>query len=206
MEKSSSQKTSSPKITPKEEHVTLEKPASLNPFLPVSQVDFTFNEITFTTNNEVALLYPSHPNQYYFEAVSDFISKCYLKEAFTRAPNQYKECLTKIWYTTMTLDDSKIWISYPIREVRGDIGITTFRNTLRAQYLPHVDSSAKDKIPSHPLPPTLVVGEMHKEAQQAAGGPKYLGATSKEEAHPQLSSDSTSEANLGISAPKDSIS
>ncbi|GKA96919.1 hypothetical protein Tco_0824813 [Tanacetum coccineum] len=36
---------------------------------------------------------------------------------------------------------------------------------------------AKDKIPSHPLPPTLVVGEMHKEAQQTAGGPTSLGAT-----------------------------
>nr|GFC69523.1 hypothetical protein [Tanacetum cinerariifolium] len=30
---------------------------------------------------------------------------------------------------------------------------------------------------------------MHKEAQQAAGGPTSLGATSKEGAHPQLSSD-----------------
>ncbi|GKG40986.1 hypothetical protein Tco_0470198 [Tanacetum coccineum] len=29
--------------------------------------------------------------------------------------------------------------------------------------------SAKDKSPSHPLPPTSVVSEMHKEAQQAAG-------------------------------------
>nr|GEX36202.1 hypothetical protein [Tanacetum cinerariifolium] len=236
IEKSSSQKTSSPKITPKEEHVTLEKPASPNPFLPVSQVDFTFNEITFTTNNEVALLYPSHPNQYYFEAVSDFISKCYLKEAFTRALNQYKECLTKVWYTTMTLDDFKIWISSPIREVRGDIELTInltqvfsvhnltlnlnqpeeppFTNHMKAicnldvpvdskapkpssqteevpqgkkheaksglkrkQSLKHISdstseasksktcqskketksSSAKDKIPSHPLPPTLVI-------------------------------------------------
>ncbi|GJU59642.1 hypothetical protein Tco_1237408 [Tanacetum coccineum] len=49
-------------------------------------------------------------------------------------------------------------------------------------------SSAKDKILSHPLPPTPVVGEMHKEAQKAAGGPTSLGATSKEGAHPQLSS------------------
>ncbi|GKD99101.1 hypothetical protein Tco_1382998, partial [Tanacetum coccineum] len=48
-------------------------------------------------------------------------------------------------------------------------------------------SSAKDKSPSHPLPPTLVVGEMHKEAHQAAGGPTSLRATSKEGAHPQLS-------------------
>ncbi|GJY41087.1 retrovirus-related pol polyprotein from transposon TNT 1-94 [Tanacetum coccineum] len=71
-------------------------------------------------------------------------------------------------------------------------------------------SSAKDKSPSHPSPPTLVVGEMHKEAQQAAGGPTSLGATSEEGAHPQLSrhdasSDSTAEADLGLSAPNDSI-
>ncbi|GKD58172.1 hypothetical protein Tco_1295681 [Tanacetum coccineum] len=45
-------------------------------------------------------------------------------------------------------------------------------------------SSAKDKSPSHPSPPTHVVGEMHKEAQQAAGGPTSLGATSKEGAQP----------------------
>nr|GFC13804.1 hypothetical protein [Tanacetum cinerariifolium] len=61
-------------------------------------------------------------------------------------------------------------------------------------------SSAKDKRPSHPLPPTLVVGKMHKEAQQAAGGPTSLGATSKEGAHPQLSSvNSTAEADPGPS-------
>ncbi|GJY79316.1 hypothetical protein Tco_0485117 [Tanacetum coccineum] len=91
MAESSSQKTLSPEITPKEEPVTLDKPESPNLFLPARQVDFTFDEITFTTNNEVALLYPSHPNQDYFEAVSNFISKCCLKEAFTRAPNQYQD-------------------------------------------------------------------------------------------------------------------
>ncbi|GKE32083.1 hypothetical protein Tco_1451405 [Tanacetum coccineum] len=108
MAESSLQKTSSPKITPKEEPVTLDKSESPNPFLPARQVDFTFDEITFTTHNEVALLYPLHPNQYYFEAVSNFISKCCLKEAFTRAPNQYKECLSEVWYTTKTLDDFKV--------------------------------------------------------------------------------------------------
>nr|GEU61891.1 hypothetical protein [Tanacetum cinerariifolium] len=136
MAKSSSQKTSSSEITPKEELVTLDKPESPNPFLLASQIDFTFDEITFTTNNEAALLYPSHPNQDYFEAVSDFISKCCLKEAFTRAPNQYKEYLSKVWYTTKTLDDSKVWISSHTRGIKGYIGINTFRNALRAQYLP----------------------------------------------------------------------
>ncbi|GKA73450.1 hypothetical protein Tco_0779752 [Tanacetum coccineum] len=42
----------SPEITPKEEPITLDKPESPNPFSPVDQVEFTFDEITFTTNNE----------------------------------------------------------------------------------------------------------------------------------------------------------
>ncbi|GJW65589.1 retrovirus-related pol polyprotein from transposon TNT 1-94 [Tanacetum coccineum] len=73
-------------------------------------------------------------------------------------------------------------------------------------------SSAKDTSPGHPTPPTPMVGEMHKKAQQAAGGLTSLGATGEEGAHPQLSSghdasaDSTAEADPNISAPKDSIS
>ncbi|GKA63133.1 hypothetical protein Tco_0762739 [Tanacetum coccineum] len=43
---------------------------------------------------------------------------------------------------------------------------------------------------SHPSTPTLVVGEMHKETQQTAGGPTSLGDTSEDRAHPQLSSGS----------------
>ncbi|GJX97528.1 hypothetical protein Tco_0353326 [Tanacetum coccineum] len=46
----------------------------------------------------------------------------------------------------------------------------------------------------HPSPPTPVVGEMDKEAQQAAGVPTSLGATSKEGAHPQLSSSTNEES------------
>ncbi|GJS19364.1 hypothetical protein Tco_0447996 [Tanacetum coccineum] len=107
------QTPSLPKITPKEEPATLEKLKSPNPFIPANQVEFTFEEIALTTNNEVALLYPSHPKSDYFEVVSDFISKCCIKEAFTRALNQYKG-------------------------IRGDICITTFRNALRAHYLPHL--------------------------------------------------------------------
>ncbi|GJU70295.1 hypothetical protein Tco_1256554 [Tanacetum coccineum] len=72
-------------------------------------------------------------------------------------------------------------------------------------------SLAKDKSPSHPLPPTPVVDKMHKDAQQAASSPTSLGATSEDGAHPQLSSghdalaDSTAETDLGLSAPNDSI-
>ncbi|GJW20478.1 hypothetical protein Tco_0031100 [Tanacetum coccineum] len=124
-------------VTPKEEPVTLDNPESLNPFLPAYQVEFTFNEITFTTNNEVALIYPDHPNSEYFHIVSDFISKCCHKQAFTRSPTYYVKYLAEFWYTTKTLEDSKIWVSTPIRGIRVEIGITTFRNALREHYLPH---------------------------------------------------------------------
>ncbi|GKB09884.1 hypothetical protein Tco_0843807, partial [Tanacetum coccineum] len=85
-------------------------------------------------------------------------------------------------------------------------------------------SSAKDKSPSHPLPPTPVVGEMHKEAQQALVAQHQGGATNKVGAHPSCSSklfssslalwsasghdasaDSTAEADPGLSPPNDSI-
>nr|GEZ92246.1 hypothetical protein [Tanacetum cinerariifolium] len=91
MAESSSHKSPSPEI--KEEPVTLDKPESPNLFLPTTQVDFTFDEIAFTTNNEVALIYPLHPNQEYLMVVSYFISKCCIKEAFTRASTPYKEYL-----------------------------------------------------------------------------------------------------------------
>ncbi|GJU51232.1 hypothetical protein Tco_1220787 [Tanacetum coccineum] len=139
MVETSSHNTSSPEFTPKEEPVTLDKPESPNPFLPATQVEFTFEEIAFTTNNEVVLLYPSYPNQEYFKDVSDFISKCCLKEAFTRAPTQYKEYLSEFWYTTKTLEDSKVWVSTPTSEVRGDIGYNGeigAKGTLKKSCLP----------------------------------------------------------------------
>ncbi|GJW88670.1 hypothetical protein Tco_0164010 [Tanacetum coccineum] len=61
-------------------------------------------------------------------------------------------------------------------------------------------SSAKDKSPSHPSPPTPVVGEMHKEAQQAASGLTSFGATRY-----NASADSIVEADPGLSPPNDSI-
>ncbi|GKE90229.1 hypothetical protein Tco_1567704, partial [Tanacetum coccineum] len=137
MAESSSQNPSSPNKVTKEEHVTFKKPESPNPFLHADKVNFNFDEITFATNNEVALLYPKHTNSTYFKHVSDFISKCCLKEAFTRAPNQYAEHLAEIWYTTKTLEGSKIWVSTPTGSIRGEIDITTFRYALRVDYLSH---------------------------------------------------------------------
>ncbi|GJT20522.1 hypothetical protein Tco_0890459 [Tanacetum coccineum] len=62
-----------------------------------------------------------------------------------------------------------------------------FKSKIGQSEIETKSSSAKYKSSSHPLPPTPVVGEMHKEAQQAAGGPTSLGATSKG-VHPHLSS------------------
>ncbi|GJR52930.1 hypothetical protein Tco_1403451 [Tanacetum coccineum] len=297
MADSSSHKPSSSEITPKEEPITLDKLESPNPLLPADQVEFIFEEIAFTTNNKVALIYRSHPNSENFREVSNFISKCCLKEAFIRAPTQYKEYLSEFWYTAKTLDDSKIWVSTPTGGIRGDIGYNKeieAKGTLKKSCLPPwwrllidyarligediihklskktrekvipyprfisllleymmpkykneeltinptqaicnldvpVDpkapkpssqteetevsksktgqseketqsSLAKDKSPSHTSPPTPVVGEMHKEAQQAASGPTSLGATRYD-----ASADSTTEADPGLSAPNESI-
>ncbi|GJT02599.1 hypothetical protein Tco_0823768 [Tanacetum coccineum] len=299
-------------LIPKEEPDTQDRPNSPNPFLLVDQVEFTFDEITFNTNNEVTLLYPSHSQSEYFKVVSDFISKCCLKEAFTRAPNQYVKYLAEFWYTTKTLEDNKIWVSTPIWGIRGEINVTTFRNALRANYLSHsggktcrhdqisnkdaiilyylangveidfakviwddiihkLDKKSREKVVPYPqfisilleymmpeyendeltLNPTQVFSvhnvpvesqvpktsskvkkkvskgkklgarsglkrkqsskhtnpsqpsvsipvdtDLHKEDQQAAGGPTSLGDTSKEGAHPHLSSGSRSGAAL----------
>nr|GEV67479.1 hypothetical protein [Tanacetum cinerariifolium] len=59
-------------------------------------------------------------------------------------------------------------------------------------------SSAMDSNPSWPLVSTPVDTEMHKEDQQATGGPTSLGVTSEERANPQLSSDFTAEADPGL--------
>nr|GEW79495.1 hypothetical protein [Tanacetum cinerariifolium] len=253
MAESSLHNPSLPKITSKEEPVTLDKPESPNPFLPAHQIEFTFEEIAFTINNEVSLLYPS-------------------------APTQYKEYLSKFWYTAKTLDESKIWVSTPTgysEEIRAkgtlkkiclpprwrllmgqiiqclDVPVDSKApkpslqteevpqrkkpgaksGPKRKQSLKHTSESeteasksktcqseketqsrsSKDKSPSHPSPLTQVVGEMHKEAHQAASGLTFLGTTNKEKAHPQLSSghdalvDSRTEADPVLYAPNDSI-
>nr|GEY18633.1 hypothetical protein [Tanacetum cinerariifolium] len=66
-------------------------------------------------------------------------------------------------------------------------------------------SSAIDSNLSQPSVSTPIDIELHKEDQQATGGPTSLGVTSEERANPQLSSDFIIEAGLGLSAPNDSI-
>ncbi|GKD95038.1 hypothetical protein Tco_1374875 [Tanacetum coccineum] len=131
---SSSQIPSSPPIIPKEEPITQDRPESPNPFLPADKVDFNLDKVLFTTNNEVALVYPEHPNKKVFLCVSDFISKCCLRKAFTSAPTQYVEYLAELWYTAKALENSGIWVFTPTGGVKEVIGVTTFRNVIGAHY------------------------------------------------------------------------
>ncbi|GKB72169.1 hypothetical protein Tco_0933581 [Tanacetum coccineum] len=224
MAESSSQNPSSPEITPKEEPVTLDKSESPNPFLPASQVDFTFDEITFTTNNEVALLYPSHPNQEYFKDVSDFISKCcrvrgdigYSEEI--GAKGTLKKSFLLLDYAKLIWEDLIHKLNKKTRE--KIVPYLRFISLLLEHMMPKYDNEELiinptqvfsvhnwTLKPNQPEKPPFTThmkaicnldvpmdskapkpSSQTEEAQQAAGGPTSLRATSEEGAHPQLSS------------------
>ncbi|GKA50080.1 hypothetical protein Tco_0743153 [Tanacetum coccineum] len=76
---------------PQQQQDQLEKPGTPIPFDPAPQIDYSPDLINIKPNNEVALLYPDHANKDHFKVNSDSISKCCLREAFTRTPTQYKE-------------------------------------------------------------------------------------------------------------------
>nr|GEW33626.1 hypothetical protein [Tanacetum cinerariifolium] len=68
-------------------------------------------------------------------------------------------------------------------------------------------NSTMDSNPSQPSVSTPVDTKMHKDDQQATGGPTSLGVTGEEGANPQLSSASSKAgADSGLFALKDSIS
>ncbi|GJV14979.1 hypothetical protein Tco_1360302 [Tanacetum coccineum] len=59
-------------------------------------------------------------------------------EAFTRTPTQYKKYLMKFWYTAKVLKDStKVWFSTPMGGIMREVGVTSFRNAIGANYLYH---------------------------------------------------------------------
>ncbi|GJZ59997.1 hypothetical protein Tco_0615813 [Tanacetum coccineum] len=290
MAKSSSHNPSSPEITPKEEPVTLDKPKSLNPFLPADQIKFTFDEIAFTTKNEEA--FTRAPTQYKEYHVNfGILQRPYMTPRFSMYVSPPSITTTRPWFATIgyngeieakgTLKKSFLpprWrlltgkiIQCLGRKIGGLDQISNKDATIlyclangalkpnqtegppftdhmksicnldvlvdskapkpssqteevpqgkkpgaksglkRKQSLKHTSrskteasksktgqseketqsSSAKDKSPSHPLPPTPVVGEMHKEAQQATGH--------------DASADSIAEADPVNSTPNDSI-
>nr|GEZ13746.1 hypothetical protein [Tanacetum cinerariifolium] len=143
----------------------------------------------------------------------DFISKCYLKEAFTRALTQYKEYLSEFWYMKKTLEESKVEVADGSKRVLLEHMMPEYGNEElninSTQVFSVYNWTLKLNQPEEPSFTThtkaILVGEMHKEAHQAAGGPTSLGANREEGAHPQLSSghdasaDSIAEVDLGLS-------
>ncbi|GKD92755.1 hypothetical protein Tco_1372592 [Tanacetum coccineum] len=99
------------------------------------QARFTLNEVAFNTNNEAAILYLEHTNKDIFLCVSDFISKCCLREAFTKSPIQYKEYLSEFWYSATALENSKVSFLIPFGGIYDVLGIKTFRKAIGAHYL-----------------------------------------------------------------------
>ncbi|GJX43427.1 hypothetical protein Tco_0260103 [Tanacetum coccineum] len=117
------------------------------PYDPAPQVDYEPSQIHFKDNNEVTLVYPEHPNKEHFRIVSDFISKCCLREVFTRTPTQYKYYLVEFWYTAFVVEKSnRVWFSIPSGGIKGEVGVTSFRNAIGANFLAH--SRNYEAIPS----------------------------------------------------------
>ncbi|GJT21921.1 retrovirus-related pol polyprotein from transposon TNT 1-94 [Tanacetum coccineum] len=204
--------SSSPDITPKEEPVTLDRPKSPNLFLLATQVEFTFDEIMFTTNNEVEVADGSDhsvlrekivPYPRFISLLLEHMAPKYDNEELTinltqvfsvhneiLKPNQpeeppFTDHMKAICNLDVPVDSKAPKYSSPTEEETKS-------------------SLAMDTSPSHPSPPTPVVGEMHKEAQQATGGLTSLGDTSKDGAHPQLSSDGLETAHTISSAYEES--
>ncbi|GJT33915.1 retrovirus-related pol polyprotein from transposon TNT 1-94 [Tanacetum coccineum] len=108
------------------------------PYDLVPQVDYESSQIHFKDNNEVALIYPEHPNKEHFKIVDDFVSKCCLREAFIRTLTQYKEYLTKFWYIAFVVEKSnRVWFSIPSEGIKGEVGVTSSRNVIGENYLAH---------------------------------------------------------------------
>ncbi|GKA59886.1 retrovirus-related pol polyprotein from transposon TNT 1-94 [Tanacetum coccineum] len=112
----------------------LDEPTFKRLIVELDQVEFNFDEMLFTTNNEVARVYPNHTNSEYFQLVFDFISKCCLRKSFTSGLTQYVEYLAEFWYTAKALENSRICVSTPTGGVRGEIGVTIFRNATGAHF------------------------------------------------------------------------
>ncbi|GJZ02673.1 hypothetical protein Tco_0520634 [Tanacetum coccineum] len=267
----------------------LDEPTFKRLIVELDQVEFIFEEIAFTTNNEVALLYPLHPNSDYFietlddskiwvstptrgirgdigysgeirakgtlkksclpprayasrmirridVRISDFLKLFVYASKHALKPNQtegppFTDHMKAICNLDVHVDPKSPKPYSQTEEVPQGKKSRAKSRLRRKQSSKHTSKSktessksktgqseketqsslAKDKIPSHPSPPTPVVGEIHKELQQAPSGPTSLGATSEDGAHSQLSSgydasaDSTAEAGSELSAPNDSI-
>nr|GEY20600.1 hypothetical protein [Tanacetum cinerariifolium] len=126
------------------------------------------------------------------------------------APNQYVEYLVEFGYTAKTLEGSKVWVSTSIGGIRGEIGVNTFRNAIRANY-------SNEYVTSHSL---IIVRPWFSSIgyNEEIGA---IGTLKKSRLPPRWRllmaqiiqclegcdalADSTAKVDLGISAPNDFI-
>nr|GEU48190.1 retrovirus-related Pol polyprotein from transposon TNT 1-94 [Tanacetum cinerariifolium] len=127
-------------------------------------------------------------------------------EPFTKSSNMYKEYLVEFWYSAKALENSKVSFSVSAGGIYGEVGALKPNQPEEPPFINHMldiytaakpvkeSSSAMDSNSSQTLASTPVVAEMHKEDQQATGGPTSLGFTSEARANPQLSSGNNASA------------
>ncbi|GKD04419.1 hypothetical protein Tco_1179393 [Tanacetum coccineum] len=89
-------------------------------------------EQPFVAAKQVSL--QNTPKKKTFKCVSDFTSKCCLREPFTRSPNMYKEYLAEFWYSSKALENSKVSFFVPTGGIYGEEIIWTER-ALRYLYV-----------------------------------------------------------------------
>ncbi|GJS42178.1 retrovirus-related pol polyprotein from transposon TNT 1-94 [Tanacetum coccineum] len=194
----------------------LDQPKLIIPLDPTPRVEFNLDDISLKPNNEVALLYLNHPNKKVFLCVSNFISRCCLREAFTRTPTQYKEYLYKFWYTAKVLKETnKVWFSTPTGGIKGEVGLTSFRNAIGANYLAH--SRHYVEPPSMEIIREWFSSIGYSREIEAKGTLKngflppsiYLASTithSESTSEHDILTSSKAGADSGLSAPKNSVS
>ncbi|GJV52376.1 hypothetical protein Tco_1448117 [Tanacetum coccineum] len=60
-----------------------------------------------------------------------------MRKPFTRSLDMYKEYLVKFWYSTTTLENSKVSFLIPTGGIFGEVEVNTFGNAIGAHYLAH---------------------------------------------------------------------
>ncbi|GJU89528.1 hypothetical protein Tco_1301951 [Tanacetum coccineum] len=190
-----------------------DEPESPIPFYPTTQVEFKIDEITFRRHSQEHLTNtksiclssgillkllrtPKHgsqlPQGYPRRGI---VGRLGTKEPSKRVffllggvadgPNNSMSRREDRWEHTMEgygNDESKIEAAKGVSSSKGGTRSPTSHSKKKKQ-----SSLAKDTKPCQRPASTPVVARLHKEAQQATGGPTSLGVTNEERANPQLS-------------------
>nr|GEW21820.1 uncharacterized mitochondrial protein AtMg00810-like [Tanacetum cinerariifolium] len=188
---------------------TQDRPKSPNPFLPADQVEFTFDEITFTTNNET-LRYGYPLLQEAYGRDSSWFATIGYNEEIGAKGTVKKSCLPPRWRLLMAQIIQCLGAGTNKKHSKYNLSskeeATKSQPSLKeAAHSPTCHSrkkkksgTAKDKAPNRPSVSTPVDTELHKEDLQTAGVPTSLGVSSEEGAHLQPSSDKTKSARDGL--------